>query len=60
MRMHVTAIMVVAALGLAVAATVSPNATIMANEASTEIHGLDILGLTRDASPMPTEQYTAI
>jgi hypothetical protein len=60
MQKQVVAIMVVAALGLTVICTVSPNATVIANEASTEIYGIDVLGLTRNAKDMPVEQYAAI
>ena len=60
MQKQVVAIMVVAALGLAVICTVSPNATVIANEASTEIYGIDVLGLTQNAKEMPVEQYAAI
>ena len=60
MRMQVVAIIAVAALGLAVISAVSPTATIIANEASTEIYGIDILGLTKNAKNMPVEQFAAI
>jgi len=60
MRMQVVAIIAVAALGLAVISVVSPTATIIANEASTEIYGIDILGLTTNAKNMPVEQFAAI
>ena len=60
MRMQVVAMIAVAALGLAVISVVSPTATIIANEASTEIYGIDILGLTRNAKTMPVEQFAAI
>ncbi len=60
MRMQVAAMIAVAALGLAVISVVSPTATIIANEASTEIYGIDILGLTKNAKAMPVEQFAAI
>jgi len=60
MRMQVVAMIAVAALGLAVISVVSPTATIIANEASTEIYGIDILGLTKNAKAMPVEQFAAI
>ena len=60
MRIQAIAIIAVAALGLAVIFVVSPTATIIANEASTEIYGIDILGLTKNAKNMPVEQFAAI
>jgi len=60
MRIQAIAIIAVAALGLAVIFVVSPTATIIANEASTEIYGIDILGLTKNAKAMPVEQFAAI
>jgi hypothetical protein len=38
---------------------ISPNITTVANEASTEIYGIDILGLTKNANHLPEEQFAA-
>lgn len=46
MPKHVFELLVIAALVLAIICTVSPNATIIANEMSGEIYGIDIAGFT--------------
>ena len=37
----------------------SPHATIVANEASGEIYGIDILGITKNAKNLPEQQFPA-
>ena len=56
---QVSAMLVLAALVLAGIIAISPNVTTVANEASTEIYGIDILGLTKNAKDMPEQQFAA-
>ena len=58
-RLQVIGIVALAALMLAVIVTVAPNAMVMTNTASTEMYGIDILGLTKNAKDLPVEQYAA-
>ena len=58
-RTQVTAALAAAAIVLAVILAVSPHATIIANEASGEIYGIDILGLTKKATNLPEQQFPA-
>jgi hypothetical protein len=39
--------------------TVAPKAAVTTHQASTEISGIDILGLTRNARDLPAQQYAA-
>jgi hypothetical protein len=48
-----------AALILAGIVTVSPKATVTMNASSTDIIGIDILGLTTAAKDLPVQQYAA-
>jgi hypothetical protein len=57
--MRITALLVLAGLILAVIVTVAPRASVITNQASTEIIGIDILGLTKDAKDLPPQQYAA-
>jgi hypothetical protein len=59
MRRNILAILALAALVLAGIIAISPNVTTIANEASTEIYGIDILGLTKNAKHLPEEQFAA-
>jgi hypothetical protein len=58
-RLQVIGIFALAALVLAVIVTVAPKATVMTNAASTEVYGIDVLGLTKNAKDLPVEQYAA-
>ena len=48
-----------AAFILAIIFSVSPKVETTANEASLGVHGIDILGLTRNARNLPEEDYPA-
>lgn len=48
-----------AAVILAIIIAVSPKVETIANEASVGAHGIDILGLTRNARNLPEEDYPA-
>lgn len=56
-RTQVTAALAAAAIVLAVILAASFQATIVANEASGEIYGVDILGLTKNAQNLPEQQF---
>ena len=58
MRNKLVALLVLAALVPAAMIAVSPKAAINANEASTA-YGIDILGLTRQATDLPEQQFAA-
>jgi hypothetical protein len=55
----VFAILALGALILVGIIAISPNITTVANEASTEIYGIDILGLTKNANHLPEQQFAA-
>lgn len=57
MRTRIIGLMALAALILAVIWFVSPRATVIANKASGETYGIDILGLTTQAKDLPERQY---
>jgi len=59
MRTTIFGILALAALILAVIVSISPHATIVANEVSGEVYAIDILGLTKQAQDLPTQQYAA-
>ena len=59
MRTRILALLGLAALILAVIVTVSPHATIVADEASGEVYAVDIVGLTTSAKDLPVQQYAA-
>jgi hypothetical protein len=48
-----------AALVLTGIFTVSPRATVTMNASSTDIVGIDILGLTQSAKDLPVQQFAA-
>jgi hypothetical protein len=48
-----------AAFILAASFVLAPRVTPITNEASTEIIGIDILGLTKQRKDLPVEQYAA-
>jgi len=52
-------ILALGAVIVAVIMAMSPNVTTIANEASTELYGVDILGLTKNAQDLPEHQYAA-
>jgi hypothetical protein len=56
-RTQVTAVLAAAAVVLALIVTVSPHATLVANEASGEIYGVDILGLTKKAVNLVDQEF---
>jgi hypothetical protein len=56
---QVTVALTAAAIVLASILAVSPNATTIANEASGEIYGIDILSMTRNAKALPEQQFPA-
>lgn len=58
-RTQVTAALAAAALVLAIILAISPYATIVANEASSDIYGIDILGITKSAKNLPEQQFSA-
>ena len=57
--MRMTSLLVLAGLVLAVIVMVAPNASVTTNHASTEIIGIDVLGLTKSAKDLPTQQFAA-
>ena len=59
MRKHDYIALALAAVILAVIIAISPNVQTVANEASTEIYGVDILGLTKNARDLPEQHYAA-
>ena len=50
---------IIATVILAVIIVVAPHARTITNEASTEVYGIDILGLTTAAKDLPEQQYAA-
>ena len=59
MRTKILGILTLAALILAVIVSISPHATIVANEVTGEVYAIDILGLTNKAKDLPVQQYAA-
>ena len=59
MRKHDYIVLALAAAILATIIAISPNVQTVANEASTEIYGVDILGLTKNARNLPEQHYAA-
>jgi hypothetical protein len=57
--MKVVALVALAGVILAVIILVSPHSTIVANEVSGEVYAIDILGLTKQATDLPVQQYAA-
>lgn len=58
-RTQVTVALTAAAIVLAIILVVSPNATTVANEASGEIYGIDVLNVTMNAKGLPEQQFPA-
>jgi hypothetical protein len=58
-RTQLTIALASAAVILAMILAISPRATIIANDASGEVLGIDILGLTKNATDLPEQQYAA-
>ena len=56
-RTQVTAVLAAAAVVLALIVTVSPHASIDANEVSGEVYGIDILALTKNATNLAEQQF---
>jgi len=56
-RTQVTAVLAAAAVVLALIITISPHAILVANEASGEIYGVDILGLTNQAVNLVDQEF---
>ena len=57
MRKQLIALLALAAVILALIIVVAPHARTIANEASTEVYGIDIAGLTKAAKKLPEPQY---
>ena len=55
----VIGLLALAALVLAGIFTVAPKATVTLNASSTDVIGIDILGLTKSAKDLPVQQYAA-
>jgi hypothetical protein len=58
-RTQVTALLAAAAVVLALIVTVSPHATVVANEVSGEVYGIDILAVTKNATNLAEQQFPA-
>jgi hypothetical protein len=58
-RTQVTVALTAAAIILAIILVVSPNATTVANEASGEIYGINVLGITMNTKGLPEQQFPA-
>ena len=56
---QVTIVLASAAVVLALVLAISPQTTIVAKEASSEISGIDILGITKNAKNLPEQQFPA-
>ena len=59
MRNKVIGVLALAALILAAIVAVSPRATLIANEVTGEVYGIDVLAITKDAKDLPVQQYAA-
>ena len=58
-RTQMTIALVSAVVVLAVILALAPHATIVADEASGQIHGVDIPGITKNAKNLPEQQFPA-
>jgi len=56
---NIIGLLALAAFILAGILTIAPKATITMNASSTDIIGIDILGLTKSAKDLPAQQYAA-
>ena len=54
-----TAALVSAGVVLAAILAISPRATLVANEVSNDIYGIDILAITKSAKNLPEQQFAA-
>ena len=59
MRIQVIGALALAALILAVIVAVAPQATLIANETTGEVYGIDVLAITKNAKDLPAQQYAA-
>ena len=59
MRIQVIGALALAALILAAIVAVSPRATLIANEVTGEVYGIDVLAITKNARDLPVQQYAA-
>ena len=59
MRRQDYILLALAAVIVAIIIAISPNVATVANEASTDIYGIDILGLTKNAQDLPEQHYAA-
>ena len=59
MRIQVIGALALAALILAAIVTVSPRTTVIANEVTGEVYGIDVLAITKNARDLPVQQYAA-
>jgi len=57
--MRIAALLVLAGVILVAIVTVAPRASVTTNQASTEIIGIDIFGLTQNAKDLPVQQFAA-
>jgi hypothetical protein len=53
MRTHMLQIVAIAALVLAIICTVSPTATVIANEMTGEVYGIDLFGIAKVGQDEP-------
>ena len=58
-RTQLTIALMSAALVLAVILAIAPETRVVANEVSGEIYGIDILGITLNATGLPEQQFAA-
>ena len=58
-RMEVIAALALAAFVVAVIVAIAPKATIIANDVTGEVYGIDVLAITKDAKDLPVQQYAA-
>ena len=54
---RVTLALTIAAAVLALIVSISPHTTIVANEASTEVLGIDVFGITKNTKNLPEQQF---
>ena len=59
MRIQVIGVLALAALILAAIIAVSPHTTVVANEVTGEVYGIDVLAITKNARDLPVQQYAA-
>ena len=59
MRTRVVGMLALAILVIAVIWVAAPRTAVTLNEAGTEVVGIDVLGLTRQAKGLPEQHYAA-